>query len=263
MAAAKKKVDTSEIRKIFNELDLDKNGMLDLEEFEEAIKMLGLNSSEVDKAFSIVSGIKRRKNWEDMSDSVQSSWQALGFNKSNWGGTSSTDDKSWKDLSEEQKEAAMSLGYTSDVWDSSEAKVKTDMRSKLCKNDEFHDRSTTPISRGRAGGGITFKMLTDAIQSASELQVTMTRVLTRQMSSLNKRSKIEAIRELMAQREPGRRKNAQRIAEIRKLYTPNKRLNGGAGGVSAPAPPKKVDHIQSEKKRQQVDYLKKKYGVSS
>ena len=43
----------------------------------------------------------------------------------------------------------------------------------------------------------------------------------------------------------------------------DKRLNGGAGGVSAPAPPKKVDHIQSEKKRQQVDYLKKKYGVSS
>jgi len=230
MAAASKKIDHADIRQTFNELDLDKNGMLDLEEFEEAMKILGLNSSEVDKAFSIVSGIKRRKNWEDMGPSVQSSWKKLGWSQSNWGGTSSTDDKAWAQLSEEQKEAAMSLGYTNDVWDSSEGNVKT-------------------------GAGITFKMLTDAIQSASELQVTMTRVLTRQMSSLDKRNKIESIRELMAQREPGRRKNADRIARIR-----NQRLGGGS---AAPAPPKKVDNIQSEKKRQQVDYLKKKYGVSS
>jgi len=134
MAAASKKIDHVDIRQTFNELDLDKNGMLDLEEFEEAMKILGLNSSEVDKAFSIVSGIKRRKNWEDMGPSVQSSWKKLGWSQSNWGGTSSTDDKAWAQLSEEQKEAAMSLGYTNDVWDSSEGNVKADIRSEICKN---------------------------------------------------------------------------------------------------------------------------------
>ena len=51
--AASKKIDHADIRQTFNELDLDKNGMLDLEEFEEAMKILGLNSSEVDKAFSV------------------------------------------------------------------------------------------------------------------------------------------------------------------------------------------------------------------
>ena len=64
--AASKKIDHADIRQTFNELDLDKNGMLDLEEFEEAMKILGLNSSEVDKAFSVtylVRKNRKRKNY--------------------------------------------------------------------------------------------------------------------------------------------------------------------------------------------------------
>jgi len=97
-------------------------------------------------------------------------------------------------------------------------------------------------------------MLLDAIQSASELQVTMTRVLTRQMSSLDKRSKVEDIREMMAQRESGRRRNADRIARIR-----NNRL----GTTShTPAPAKKVDSAESAQKRRQVDLLRAKYAIA-
>lgn len=222
--ASCQKIDRNEIKSIFAELDLDNNGMLDLDEFKQAMQQIGLTTNEVDKAFSIVSGIKRRKKWTDMSASVQSKWESLGWSESSWGGSSETSNLTWADLNESQQEAASALGYTPDVWDT------------------------------QGGTGITFKMLLDAIQSASELQVTMTRVLTRQMSSLDKRSKVEDIREMMAQRESGRRRNADRIARIR-----NNRLGTNS---HTPAPAKKVDSAESAQKRRQVDLLRAKYAIA-
>jgi len=62
--ASCQKIDRNEIKSIFAELDLDNNGMLDLDEFEQAMQQIGLTTNEVDKAFSIVSGIKRRKKMD-------------------------------------------------------------------------------------------------------------------------------------------------------------------------------------------------------
>lgn len=234
MAAARKKIDKAALQNIFNELDLDNNGVLDEKEFEEAMVEIGLSNDEVDKAFSIVSGIKRRRKWGDMSHGVRGHWKTLGWSDASWGGTSTseTDGKKWDQLTGTQKEAATSLGYASDVWNSHQS----------------HESNVR---------GITFPMLVDAIKSASELQVTMTRVLTRQLTMSDKRNKIDQIRELMAQREPGRRKNADRITQIR-----SQRLS--ARRTESKPPPKQVDSVDSEdsdRKRRQVDRLKLQYGI--
>jgi len=231
MAAEAGKIDKSKIKEVFNELDLDHNGFLDTTEFSEAMLKLGLTDAEADKAFSIVSGIKRRTKWDDMTITVRNNWEKLGWSKENWGGNHQSEQE-WATLSQDQKEAANFLGYTRDVWDHKDKDVK-------------------------GGAGITFDMLIDAIQSASGLQVTMTRVLTRQMSGIQKRSKIEGIREMMAQREPGRRKNAEAIARIR-----NSKINGGANNNYVPRRKASKDRKESAADRAKIDQLKKRYNVT-
>ena len=60
------------------------SGLLDLNEFEVACKELGIPNDNMEGAFQVVSGIKRRKLWRDMDKETQTMWTALGWTESLW-----------------------------------------------------------------------------------------------------------------------------------------------------------------------------------
>lgn len=197
-------LEESEIREVFDALDTDGSGLLDLNEFEVACKELGIPNDNMEGAFQVVSGIKRRKLWRDMDKETQTMWTALGWTESLWDddGKANTEEMDWADLFPSQRKAAEHLGYSRRQWN----------------------------SEGEGDDAIPWEKFLDAIHSQKSGGGFSDRLYK---SEVQKRSKIEQIRSDMEAREKGNRKNHERIEAIRRAQMPtssSKRSSTTGGG---------------------------------
>jgi len=224
-------LEEDDIREVFDTLDTDGSGLLDLDEFEVACRELQIPDDKMEHAFQVVSGIKRRKVWRDMDQDTQLLWTALGWTENLWEneGKANTEESDWEDLFPSQRKAAERLGYSRRQWD----------------------------TEGDGDDAIPWEKFLSAISNLNQEDVFAGRLYK---SEASKRRKIEQIRSDIASREKGTRNNYERIEAIRnrnnlggsaieRKTSRNAATTGSAGGSSTFSRQRSKDRHSSSAKK--------------